>query len=93
MYMIGVLEVERRTFSPLVFSCLGDFGPAATVVYRRLATLISEKRGHPYSQTLLSYSLLRSTVMCLRGSRSSYHRTNLQDTAIDLACSCSIELE
>ena len=64
-------EVERGTFSPLVFSCSGGIGPAATVVYKRLATLISEKRGHPYSQTLfwirckLSYSLLRAAVMCI----------------------------
>ena len=93
-------ELEKKgTFSPLVFSCSGGIGPAATVVYRRLATLISEKRGHPYSQTLfwirckVSYSLLRSVVMCLRGSRSSYHRTNLQDPAIYLACSSSMELE
>ena len=73
--------------------------PVTTVVYTRLATLISEKRGHPYNQTplwircKLSYSLLRSAGMCLRGSRSSYHRTNLQDPAIDLACSSSMELE
>jgi len=42
--------------------------PAATVLYKRLATLIS---GHPYRKTLfwirckLSFSLLRSTVMCI----------------------------
>ena len=81
MYDERVREVERGTFSPLVFSCSGGIGPAATVVYRRLATSISEKRGQPYSQTLfwirckLSYSLLRPAVMCLRESRLSYHRT------------------
>ena len=96
-----IREVERGTFSPLVFSCTGEMGPAATVVYKGLATLISEKRGHLYSQTLfwirckLSYSLLRSAVMCLRGSRSTHHRCNiqLQDPAIDLACSNSMELQ
>ena len=79
MYDERVREVERGTFSPLVFSCSGGIGPAATV---RLATLIS---GHPYSQTLfwirceLSYSLLHSTMMCIRESRSSHHQCNLQD--------------
>ena len=67
-------------------------GPTARVVYKRIATLISEKRGHSYSQVLhwirikLCFSLLRSAVMCLRGSRSSHHRHNLNDPAIDLAC-------
>ena len=88
-----IREVERGTFSPLVFSSSGGMGPAATVVYKRIATLISEKRGHPYSHVLywlrchLCFSLLRSAVMCLRGSRSSYHRHNLTDPSIDLACS------
>ena len=101
MYDARIHEVERGTFSPLVFSCTGGMGPAATVVYKRLATLISEKRGHLYCQTLfwirckLSYSFLRSAVMCLRGSRSTHHRCNiqLQDLAIDLACSNSMELQ
>ena len=94
-----VRKVERGTFSPLVFSCSGGIGPAAAVVYRRFATLISEKCGHSYSQMLfwircnLSYTLLRSAVMCIRGSRSSHHRCNLHDPAIDLACSNSLELE
>ena len=35
----------------------------------------------------LCFSLLCSAVMCLRGSRSSHHRHNLNDLAIDLACS------
>jgi len=76
MYDERVCEVERGTFFPLVFCC-GGMGPAATVVFKRLATLISEKRGHHYSQTLfwirckLSFSLLRSAIMCLRGSPSA----------------------
>ena len=95
-----IREVERGTFSPLVFSCTGGMGPIVTVVYKRLATLISEKWGDLYSQTLfwirckLSYSLLHSAVMCLRGSRSTHYRCNiqLQDLAIHLACSNSMEL-
>ena len=99
MYDERVCEVERGTFSPLVFSCFGGVGPAATVVYKRLATLISEKCGHPYSQILfwirckLSYVLLCSAVTCIRGSRSSHHTCNLQDPAIALACCNSLELE
>jgi len=47
-------EVERGTFSPLVFSCCGGMGPTATVVYKQqLATLTSEKRSHPYSPDII----------------------------------------
>ena len=35
-----------------------------------------------------SFSLLRSAIMCIRGSRPSYHRpTNMSIEAIDLSCS------
>ena len=33
-----IREVERGTFSPLVFSSSGGMGPSATVVYKRIAT-------------------------------------------------------
>ena len=39
-----VREVERGTFSPLVFSTSGGVAPAASVVYKRLASLIADKR-------------------------------------------------
>ena len=69
-------EVERGSFTPLVFS-LGGMGKAATVMYRRLANLLSVKWNSSYSLIMgwlrcsLSFSLLRSSLMCLRGSRSS----------------------
>ncbi len=74
-YEHRVREVEQGSFTPLVLTS-GGMGRAATVVYKRLATLISTKREQPYSNVMgwlrchLSFSLLRSTVMCLRGSRS-----------------------
>ena len=57
-----VCEVEREIFSPVVFSWPGGIGPAAIVVYKRFATLISEKRGHCYSQTL--WTVLLTTLIC-----------------------------
>ena len=34
-----VHEVERETFSPLIFSCSGGMGPTATVVFKRITNL------------------------------------------------------
>ena len=100
MYDDRIHEVKNGTFSPLIFSSSGGMGPSATVVFKLIATLISEKRGHPYCHVLywirvkLCFLLLRSAVMCLRGSRSSYHRCNLTDPSIDLACAEShVELD
>ena len=89
-----VREIEHGSFSPLVFSTTGGMGTTATVVYRRLASLISEKYGKPYNKSMqwircrLSYSLLRSAIMCLRGSRSSRHHPvhhPISGGSIDLA--------
>ena len=76
-YEEHVREVERGSFTPLVFSSSGGMGKAAMVVYRCLANLLSNKWNSSYSLTMgwlrcsLSFSLLRSSLMCLRGSRSS----------------------
>ena len=48
-YEERVREVERGSFTPLVFSSLGGMGKAATVMYRRLANLLSIKWNSPYS--------------------------------------------
>ena len=51
----------------------------ATTVYKRLASIYADKLKKPYSvvmnhiRCLLSFSLIRSTIRCLRGSRSPVH--------------------
>ena len=55
-------------------------GREAIVFYRRLADHLSRRSSTSYSQTLafirctLSFSLIRSATMCIRGSRSISHR-------------------
>ena len=77
IYEQRVRDVEHGCFSPLVFNTSGGMGPISTTVYKRIASLISEKYDRPYSNTIrwircrLNFSLLRSTIMCLRGSQSS----------------------
>ena len=44
----NVREIDG-SFSPLVFSTTGGMGTVATVVYKRLAPMIIEKHGKPYS--------------------------------------------
>ena len=93
-YERRVLEVEHGTFTPLVLSTSGGWGPSATVAFRRLAGLIATKHNQAYSTTLqfirckISFSLIDSASMCLRGPRSSFHAPandiNFCDQPLDL---------
>ena len=76
-YEQRVREVEQGSFTPLVLSLTGGMGSAATVCYKRLTSLIAQKRDQPYSCTMawvrcrLGFALLRSSIQCIRGARSS----------------------
>ena len=75
-YEQRVREVDRGTFTPLVFSSSGSAGTAASAFLKRLASLLSQKMGASYSSTIgwlrcrLSFALLRCSILCLRGCRS-----------------------
>ena len=91
-YEARVIEVERGTFSPIVLSTCGGCSPTTSVVLKRLADMISSKHGKPYNQTIqfirckISFSLIDSAILCLRGARSACHRPeiNFNDNPIDV---------
>ena len=76
-YNNRILEVDMGTFTPLIFSCMGGMSRETHRFYNRLAELISEKRKVEKSEvscwikTKLNFSLIRSLVLCIRGTRSS----------------------
>ena len=77
LYANRVLEVERGTFTPLVFTTTGGMADECKRFHSRLAELISIKKGEEYSTTIswirskVSFALLRSALLCLRGSRTT----------------------
>ena len=79
-YELRIREVEHSSFTPLVFSASGGMGHEASVFYKRLASLLSDKWNDPYATVLgwircrLSFCLLRSAIQCIRGARSSQGR-------------------
>ena len=89
-YEERVREVERGSFTPRVFSSSGGMGRSATVTYRRLASLLSDKWNSSYPVIMgwlrcsLSFSLLCSALMCVRGSRSRAGGPGVP-VAVDLA--------
>ena len=90
MYEERIREVEHGSFTPLVFAATGGMGIAVEVFYKRLVLLISERNDQPYGTSMawircrISFSLIRSAVMCLRGSRSSHHHPISPTAPVDL---------
>jgi len=94
-YERRIIEVEHDSFTPIVLSTSGGWGPLTTVAFRRLAGPLSIKHSQPYSTTLgfmrckIAFSLIEPTIMCLRGARSSFHNPahntiGGQDSPLDL---------
>jgi len=91
---MGII-VDGESFTPLVFSTFGGLGKEATIFYNRLANLLSQKHNTSYHQTLswmhclLSFSLLRSAILTIRGSRKcQLHLVVLSGTSTEL---CLVE--
>ena len=74
-YNARVMNIEQATFTPLVFTVFGGQSVECAVFHKNLADKISNKTGEEYSKILnfirckLSYLILRSALLCLRGSR------------------------
>ena len=75
-----IQHVDQGSFTPLVFTTSGGMAPRAKRFYARLAEILAEKKQQPKScivawmRCRLSFSLLRSALLCLRGTRSSTPR-------------------
>jgi hypothetical protein len=76
-YNARVINIEKATFVPLVFSTHGGMAPECRTFVKRVASKIAYKRGEEYSSiinhltTRLRFSLLRSILLMLRGSRGA----------------------
>ena len=93
MYGQCILKIEHGVFSPLILSISGGMGRETHTFYKCLADLLSLKHDMPYSSLVgwlrckLSFAILRSAVMCIRGSRSSMHHATRDFSDIAVACS------
>ena len=76
LYTQRVMDVEQGTFTPLVFTTTGGMGEECKRYHDRLAELVAAKKGENYATTVswicskVSFAILRSALLCLRGSRT-----------------------
>jgi len=75
-YGARIKEVEHADFTPLVFTCTGGMAPKCHLVIKRLAEKMSTKQNLSFSvvsgwlRCRLSFALLRTTLLCVRATRS-----------------------
>ena len=74
-YNSRVINVEKATFTPVVFSTSGGMGPEASKLFKRIAQKMSNKSQQRYSEIIsfirkrLRFELLRTCLIALRGYR------------------------
>ena len=90
-YASRVLEVEQGTFTPLVFTTTGGMSDECQRYHSRLAELISAKKQENYAtamswiRTKVSFAILRTALVCLRGTRSRQgRRANVQENDLEI---------
>ena len=85
-YNERVLEVEQASFCPLVFSVTGAMGNEAEKFYRHLTHRLSKKTHQTYPHTMryirqrISFTLLRTAVISLRGHKGTKLKAYSKDT-------------
>ena len=90
LYSRRVLDIEHGTFSPLVFTTTGGIGKECLMYHSRLGQLIVIKKREQYAKTIswirtrTSFALLRSALVCLRGSRTRRVPCDVKNVDIDV---------
>ena len=75
-YEERITEIENSSFTPLIFATTGGCSKNTNKTIKQIARKLSVKKNERYSnvmnflRTELSFALLRSTILCLRGCRA-----------------------
>ena len=89
-YVESVMKIERGTFTPLVFTTTGGMADECVKYHSKLAELIANKKEESYSSAIswirakVSFAIVRSAILCLRGSRSKRRQLDFVDSDIQI---------
>ena len=70
------MNIEHGTFTLLLFPVSGDMGKGCSMFHKHVAQRLAIKTGKRYEKIIstirckLSFLILKSALMCVRGSRS-----------------------
>ena len=80
-YNRHIMNIEHGTFTPLSFSVSGGMGKECSMFHKHVAERLAIKIGERYEKIIstirckLSFLILKSALMCVRGSRSHNVKT------------------
>jgi hypothetical protein len=84
-YEDRILQVEKGSFVPLVYTTTVGMGPLCERLHKRIAQLLADKRDERYSdvmnhlRTRLRFSLLKSILVSVRGARGARAQSMKED--------------
>ena len=82
-YEQRVVEVDGGSFTPMVMSSLGSCGQRMSVALQALALKLASKHNDEYAHVMgllrcrFAFACMRSTLICLRGSRPLTRKRSL----------------
>ena len=80
-YNQRIIQVEKATFTPLVFTTSGGMAPECTKFHKKVGELISMKTKEEYCHVMnhlrqrIRFSLLKSTLIAIHGERGKPQRS------------------
>ena len=89
-YEERVLNSEKATFTPLVFTTSGGMGPDCTFLLKKLGQKIADKKKEGYSDVIrhirtgLRFDILRSTLIGIRGERGKSRKQDVNVLEVSL---------
>ena len=90
-YEERIIESEKGSFTPLIFTTSGGSGPLCHKFLKTLASAIAESKNEKYDDVIyhlrvrIRFAILRCTLMALRGQRGRKVRIDrAEDTSFNL---------
>jgi len=87
-YKQRVLQTEKATFTPLIYSTNGGMAEQGKKYHKKLATMIAHKTNESYSdvmrvtRTKIAFALLKSVLVSIRGVRGNKKKKNRNETPL-----------
>ena len=84
------MEIEKGTFTPLVFTTTGKMADECVKYHSRLAELIANKNGERQScvisliRSKVPLAIVRSAILCLKGTRSRRRQLDFVDSDLQI---------
>ena len=97
-YEERVLQAEKGSFVPLIFTTSGGMGPCSKILFKRLVEKLSFLKNEKTSiimnhiRTRVRFAILRSTLIALRGNRGKINSNyiSLEDVPLDVLTNAKI---